>query len=114
MEKCDGVELGHVWDELTAKEKVEIVRQLATYSARLSKAKFPYYGSLYYSMDIPDTKGTEIDDTFSVGPTTGRAWFDDRRGEVEVDRGPCKNSRPKESRNGLTHFSAQGNHRKTS
>jgi hypothetical protein len=92
MEKCGGIELGHVWDELIGKEKAEIVRQLATYSARLSKTKFLYYGSLYYSRDIPDIKGTEVDDTFSVGPTTSRDWVDDRRGEVDVDRGPCNNS----------------------
>ncbi|KAH5651601.1 hypothetical protein HBI23_167260 [Parastagonospora nodorum] len=90
MEKCGGIELGHVWDELTGKEKTEIVRQLATYSVRLSKAKFPYYGSIYFSRDIPDIKGTEVDDTFSVGPTTSRDWVDDRRGEVDVDRGPWR------------------------
>jgi hypothetical protein len=90
MERCRGVELGRVWDDFTGKQKVDIVRQLATFSARLSKARFPYYGSLYYTKDIPDVGGTEVDDTFSVGPTTSRAWFDDKRGEVEVDRGPCK------------------------
>jgi hypothetical protein len=90
MEKCRGIELGHLWDDLTAKQKIEIVRQLAKLSAQLSKARFPYYGSLYYAKDVPDVTGTEIDDTFSVGPTTSRTWFDDRRGEVDVFRVPCK------------------------
>ncbi|OQD75577.1 hypothetical protein PENDEC_c006G05661 [Penicillium decumbens] len=29
-----------------------------------------------------------IDDDFAVGPTVGRTWFDDRRGDVDVPRGP--------------------------
>jgi hypothetical protein len=90
MEKCRGIELGHLWDDLTGKQKIDIVRQLAKISAQLSKARFPYYGSLYYSKDVPDVRGTEIDDIFSVGPTTSRTWFDDRRGEVDIFRGPCK------------------------
>lgn len=101
MEKCPGIELGRLWDGISAKEKIDIVRQLANYLARLSKARFPYYGSLYYTKDIPEIKGTTVDDIFSVGPTTSRTWFDDRRGEVAVDRGPCKNSRTNAVRFGI-------------
>jgi hypothetical protein len=72
MERCRGIELGRLWDDLSGQQKVDIVRQLATFSAQLSKARFPFYGSLYYSKDIPDVKGTEVDDTYSVGPTTSR------------------------------------------
>lgn len=90
MEKCPGIELSHIWDDLPAMQKIEIVRQLATFSARLSMARFPHYGSLYYVKDIPECKGTEFDSTFSVGPTTSRSWLDDRRGDLDVYRGPCK------------------------
>jgi len=90
MEKCPGIELGRVWDGLTGKEKVEIVRQLATYSAQLSSARFPYYGSLYYSKDIPECKDSQVDELFTVGPTNSRTWFDDKRGEIDIYRGPCK------------------------
>jgi hypothetical protein len=90
MEKCPGIELGRLRDDMSAKQKIDIVRQLADFLARLSKARFPYYGSLYYSKDIPDITGTEVDEVFSVGPTTSRTWFDDKRGEVDVYRGPCK------------------------
>lgn len=72
MEKCPGIELSHVWDDISGKQRVDVVRQLATFTARLSKARFPYYGSLYFAKDIPEIKGTEVDDTFSVGPTTSR------------------------------------------
>jgi len=90
MEKCPGIELGRVWKQMSGKEKAEIVSQVATFSAKLSKARFPYYGSLYYSKDIPDIKGTEVDDTFSVGPITTRSWFDDGKGQLDIFRGPCK------------------------
>lgn len=90
MERCPGIELSHVWDDLTGKQKIEIVKQLAAFTAKLSNARFPYYGSLYYARDIPHVQGTQIDDTFSVGPTTSRTWFDDRRGEVDIYHGPCK------------------------
>jgi hypothetical protein len=90
MEKCRGIELGRLWDDLSGNQKIDIVRQLATYTAQLAKARFPYYGSLCYAKDVPDIRGTEIDGTFSVGSTTSRTWFDDKRGEINVHRGPCK------------------------
>jgi hypothetical protein len=90
MEKCPGTELDRLWDDLSSKQKMDIIRQLATFTAQLSKAHFAYYGSLYYAKDIPEVKGTQVDGTFSVGATTSRTWFDDRRGDVDVYRGPCK------------------------
>lgn len=92
MEKCRGIELGRLWDDLSGEQKVDIVRQLATFSLQLAKSRFSYYSSLYYSKDIPEIRGTEVDSTFSVGPTTSGTWFDDRRREVDVHRGPCKSS----------------------
>ncbi|KAI9740018.1 MAG: hypothetical protein M1818_004769 [Claussenomyces sp. TS43310] len=87
MEKCPGIELGRVWDEIPGKQRLDIVRQLATFQARLSQAHFPCYGSLYYARDVPDMIGTKIDGTFCVGPTTSRSWFDDKRGELDIHRG---------------------------
>ena len=78
MEKCPGIELGRVWDDLPGKMRIEVVRQLAGFTARLSKACFPAYGSLYYSKDISDVNSEPVDDTFSVGPTISRTWFDDK------------------------------------
>ncbi|KAF2229901.1 kinase-like protein [Viridothelium virens] len=88
MDKCPGIELGRVWDDLPGKKRIEIVRQLAGFTARLSKAPFPAYGSLYYSKDISDVNSRTVDDIFSVGPTVSRTWFDDKRAEVDVHRGP--------------------------
>ncbi|KAL9094147.1 MAG: hypothetical protein Q9165_003562 [Trypethelium subeluteriae] len=88
MEKCPGIELGRVWDDLPGKKRIEVVRQLAGFTARLSKASSPAYGSLYYSKDISDVDSKPVDDTFSVGPTISRTWFDGKRAEVDVHRGP--------------------------
>lgn len=94
MEKAPGVELSHVWDTLQPRVKVTLVKQLADITAKLSNARFPYYGSLYYQKDISETEGRQIDNTFAIGPITARSWFDDRREEVDVFRGPCMYNSP--------------------
>lgn len=57
------------------------------------------YGSLYYAKDLhspsPNQFLNAIDSkdecyAFAVGPTTNRAFFDQGRDAVEVNRGPCK------------------------
>ncbi|KAF2845595.1 hypothetical protein T440DRAFT_502337 [Plenodomus tracheiphilus IPT5] len=73
MEKCPGIELTRFWDQMTGTDKVNV-------------------GSLYYAKDIPDIKDTEVDETFSVGPTTIRTWFDDKRGIIAVPRGPWRSA----------------------
>lgn len=88
MEKCPGIELGHIWDSLPTRRRVEVVEQIAAITAKLSKTRFSHYGSIYYSEDVPDMRKAEIDETFCIGRTTGRSWFDDNRESAIVDRGP--------------------------
>lgn len=90
MEKVRGVGLGRVWEGLKGREKLSIVRQIASITSKLARARFPGYGSLYLCQDVEGDESIRIDDTFAIGPTTGRPWFDDRRCEVDVHRGPCK------------------------
>ncbi|KAK2761259.1 hypothetical protein FQN54_001781 [Arachnomyces sp. PD_36] len=92
MEKAPGVELAQVWGKIKSRDKVTLVKQLADITAKLSGAQFPYYGSLYYRKDISETEGKTIDNTFTIGPTTARAWFDDRRDEVNIHRGPWESA----------------------
>jgi serine/threonine protein kinase len=89
MEKAPGIELGRIWGGMKPRDKLAIVKQLATITAKLSAARFSHYGSIYYHRDISGDSGINIDDTFAIGPTVGRSWFDDRRGEIDVNRGPC-------------------------
>ncbi|OJJ42503.1 hypothetical protein ASPZODRAFT_105245 [Penicilliopsis zonata CBS 506.65] len=88
MEKAPGVELGRRWDQLKARDKLSIVKQLAGITCTLAQSRFPCYGSLYKRRDVAPSESIPVDDEFAIGPTVGRAWFDDRRGEVDVPRGP--------------------------
>ncbi|KKK16222.1 hypothetical protein ARAM_001796, partial [Aspergillus rambellii] len=88
VEKAQGIELSHIWESLKPRDKLSIVRQIGSITSTLSKARFPFHGSLYLREDISKSESIKIDDTFVIGPITGRAWFDDRRGEVDVQRGP--------------------------
>ena len=60
---------------------------------------FSHYGSLYYRGDVPPPvddhhciKNDKVvrDSRFStIGPDTGRSWYDAGRSTLNVDRGPC-------------------------
>ena len=88
MEKALGVELAQAWERLEPRDKVPIVKQLAGICARLSECRFPSYGALYFRKDLRHSESHVLDDTFAIGPTTTRSWFDDRRDGVNVYRGP--------------------------
>lgn len=90
MEKAQGIELGHIWETLKPRDKLSIVKQIGSITSKLSRAGFSSYGSLYRRQDISASESIKIDDKYVMGPTTGRTWFDDRRSEVDVHRGPCK------------------------
>lgn len=90
MEKASGIELSRVWDTLKAREKLAIVKQIASISCNLVGFRSPCYGALYRSHDIGQSEVKAIYDDFSIGPTVGRTWFDDRRGDIDIFRGPCK------------------------
>lgn len=78
-----------MWDDLEPRQKSAIVNKVAGITGKMSTAIFPYYGSLYYKRDLREAERLTIDDEFAIGPTTARRWFDDRRDEVVVNRGPC-------------------------
>jgi hypothetical protein len=89
MEKAPGVELGQIWEDLKSRDKLSIVKQIAAITCTLARSQFPYHGALYRRQDVSQSESFFLDDEFAIGPTTGRAWFDNRRAEVEVPRGPC-------------------------
>jgi hypothetical protein len=100
MERSGGVELGTIWQDMPWEERLEVVRTLVGYEKAFVSASFPMYGSLYYAKDLlspspsqlldPDSLSGNGDRAFAVGPTTNRAFFDQERDSVEVNRGPCK------------------------
>ncbi|RMD42357.1 hypothetical protein DV735_g2766, partial [Chaetothyriales sp. CBS 134920] len=99
MEKIQGVQLLHVWDQLKLTEKLEVVTQLFKFQKTWLSVRFAQIGSLYYANDIEtsaakghlftDSNGKEVrDERFVVGPTTGRDWIDEDRSLLNCDRGP--------------------------
>lgn len=104
MEKAQGKELSHVWDDLSGRQKYEIVKQLVGFEGRFASSRFTNFGSLYYSDNLPELSSpvrplyrdqyrvSQDCPRFVVGPTNSRMFFDDGRGEVDIDRGPCETS----------------------
>ncbi|KAL3443043.1 kinase-like domain-containing protein [Aspergillus insuetus] len=88
MEKAPGSEVSQKWDELKPREKLSIVKQVAAITSTLARSQFPYHGALYKRRDLTTPEGIVVNDDFVMGPITGRAWFDDRRGDIDVPRGP--------------------------
>jgi hypothetical protein len=99
MERSTGVELGKVWDVMSGDDRLEVVDTLAGYEKAFVSANLPMYGSLYYAKDLPSPSPNQFlgsvgsadkGKAFVVGPTTNRAFFDQGRDSVKVNRGPCK------------------------
>lgn len=100
MEKIRGVKLSQVWKDLDGMQKCRVVQQLAEMDGTFASKHFPAYGSLYYATDlsgsgisVPSTEGdgnSLPEGQFCVGPTNGRSHFDDNRGALDIDRGPCE------------------------
>lgn len=107
MEKMPGIELEKVWEDMTGRQKYEIVKQLVGFERSFTATRFTSFGSLYYAQDAPELTGNDLlcvneDGTetkcseFAIGPTNNRMFFDEGRGTVDVDRGPCKNPLPRD------------------
>ena len=102
MEKQAGVVLTDAWDTIKGKQKVQILDQFLEMERCLATTKFSKFGSLYYRNDLPnnsdsttplyiDSTGNETrSKTFGTGPTNHRSFFDFGRGELDIERGPCK------------------------
>lgn len=115
MEKVPGIELETVWDKLDIGERFQILQKVADYQQACSSTLFRGYGSLYYSKDLPGSPdkadalyekedgSAVVDERFAIGPSNAREFFDDGRGGVEGDRGPCKFSRLQRSTGNQIH-----------
>lgn len=96
MEKAAGCSLALIWPRLNNEEKRDIVRAVVSFDVRALNHPLGGIGSLYYPKDIPSgTKhlpalGSRDCGRWVLGPTTDRRFFDDGRGELFLDRGPCE------------------------
>ena len=100
MEKMPGVELEKLWEDITGREKYEIVKQVVGFEKIFASTRFGSYGSLYYAQDVSNVAANEIlftnedglemqSSQFAIGPTNNRMFFDEGRGTIHIDRGPC-------------------------
>jgi len=101
MEKAPGIQLSELWDGMHSRKKYDIIKQLVGFEKAFAAAKLPAYGSLYYSDNLPESTlaialpGMDVkgrDESFSICPTKNRKHFDDGRGTLDLDRGPCKSN----------------------
>lgn len=106
MEKQAGVVLSDVWHVLKGKQKFRILDQIVDMERRLAATRFSEFGSLYYKDDLPgnldldsisplyvDSTGNEVrSETFGIGPTNHRSFFAFGKGELDIERGPCKST----------------------
>lgn len=101
MEKAPGIELGRAWPELNGNERRKIIQRLVQYQKNFTASTFPGIGSLYYARDldeglpcipIKENKGinASVSGDFVIGPINDQRLFEQGRGDVECDRGPCK------------------------
>ncbi len=100
MEKVPGVQLGHIWHKLELEDRLKIVKQIVRYQKKWMSTTFKQCGSLYFTHDLVsqnlshpiyiDDHGMAIEDQrYTVGPSTGREYYDAGRASVHFDRGPC-------------------------
>jgi hypothetical protein len=101
MEEVPGVELEHVWPDMSIQDIFAVVKSIAGFQKACTSVAFTKYGSLYFSRDLEDMHGSQplyidanghhiTNENFAVGPSVARETFDSGRAAINFDRGPCK------------------------
>lgn len=92
MEKAAGEKLGDSWFSLPDLERAKLIGRLSQIENLLFSIPLPASGSIFYKKDLDkSTPSIEIADTeFCVGPSVEQRWWHDQRGQLDVNRGPCK------------------------
>ena len=104
MEKVNGRDLGDIWYELSEKERIKVVIQVARLESVLFSISLPGCGSVYYKRDLEN--GTEAVNITAgeaavesagesagqlcIGPDVAQKWWCEKRDQLSVSRGPCK------------------------
>lgn len=101
-ERASGVRLGSLWHQWPRESKLELIRQITDIENSLSSIEFSTHGCIYFKEDLPvDTKSDgrvllnssisrDILDRFAIGPLTTAELWKSGRGDMDLDRGPCK------------------------
>ncbi|GKZ24427.1 hypothetical protein AbraIFM66951_010481 [Aspergillus brasiliensis] len=96
VERVKGRQLSEVWGAMSEAQHFGLVKSLVEIEQKLVNVKFPLHGSLYYKStcdhgrNAADPIGPAKKDTsdFIIGPTTQRSFWEDEKGELDIDQGP--------------------------
>ena len=97
MERVKGRQLSEVWGAMSEAQRFDLVKSLVEIEQKLVNVKFPLHGSLYYKSTCyhggntvdPIEPAKKVTSDFVIGPTTQRSFWEDEKGELDIDRGPC-------------------------
>jgi len=100
-EKAPGVRLGSVWNQWPRDLKLRLITQVVDLETRLTTIAFDKHGCVYFKKDLhsligeaEDINSHAIEDDalkeFSIGPLTTNELWKGARGNMKLDRGPCK------------------------
>jgi hypothetical protein len=97
MEKASGVALGDLWWSLDNKQLLKVITQLVKYEAKLLQTRLSAYGSIYFKENLPVGTNNrlfsipnEFPQQYCIGLIADQRFWQDNRGSLDIDRGPCK------------------------
>jgi hypothetical protein len=101
MAKVQGVPLADCWGELTGKETLKVMKQLALIELKFFERPLCQYGSIYYKESLDpqqrtdklfddDSLNNEQNSRWCIGPSTNSVWWYQERADMNIERGPCK------------------------
>ncbi|KAL8927869.1 MAG: hypothetical protein Q9172_001169 [Xanthocarpia lactea] len=101
MEKAPGIQLFKVWADISAVDRLGLIKKLTQLEKQLASIHFPAYGSLYFRHSILiDSERVLLDSSldpsamFCIGPSCGPAWTDGTSPadiSSDLDAGPWSN-----------------------
>jgi hypothetical protein len=92
MEKAPSVEVFKVWPKLSEEQRLHLVDEIVRIEKAALEHPLPGYGSIFFHRDLwPTMPFMVVDDTFTIGPSLDRSFWNDKREPMDIDRGPCEN-----------------------
>lgn len=91
MERVQGESRASRWLSLTTDDVKHVMTQLVQEEKKLFSFQFPGFGSLYHSHDIQGDPHIPLQvQGYCIGPVAKRLFWHGERGQMNIDRGPCR------------------------
>ncbi|PYH85352.1 phosphotransferase enzyme family protein [Aspergillus uvarum CBS 121591] len=102
-EKAASVRLGSLWNQWSRETKLKLVEQVVDMENKLTSTTFSKHGCVYFKADHrsltgqvedlnDDSSADEVLKRFTIGPLTSPELWTGTRSDMELDRGPWRNS----------------------